>query len=120
MILVLILILLILVILSISIHIDEVTDFYDKIIPKLDPNHTCLAVISLDSVLKKESNYYPQMLLIECKYTGKKVVSMFMSEFSYFLMSLMESKLTWSFYVSQLGIKHCKFCTLSMYNRYVY
>ena len=74
MILVLILILLILVILSISIHIDEVTDFYDKIIPKLDPNHTCLAVISLDSVLKKDSNYYPQVLLIECKYIGKKVI----------------------------------------------
>ena len=30
---------------------DEVTDFYDKKIPKLDSNHTCLAVISLDSSL---------------------------------------------------------------------
>ena len=35
-------------------HVDEVTDFYDKEIPKADPNHTCLAVISLDFVLKKD------------------------------------------------------------------
>ena len=34
-------------------HGDEVTNFYDKEIPKLDSNHTCLAVISLDSALKK-------------------------------------------------------------------
>ena len=34
-------------------HGDEVTDFYDKEIPKVDSNHTCLAVISLDSALKK-------------------------------------------------------------------
>ena len=39
---------------------DEVTDFYDKKIPKVDSNHTCLAVISLDSALKKDENYYPQ------------------------------------------------------------
>ena len=31
-------------------HGHEVTDFYDKKIPKLDSNHTCLAV--LDSVKK--------------------------------------------------------------------
>ena len=29
--------------------------------PKLDCNNTCLAVISLDSALKKDGNYYPQM-----------------------------------------------------------
>ena len=32
---------------------DEVTDFYDKEISKVDSNHTCLGVISLDSALKK-------------------------------------------------------------------
>ena len=31
---------------------DEVTDFY-KEIPKVDSNDTCLAVISLESALKK-------------------------------------------------------------------
>ena len=49
---------------------DEVTDFYDKV----DSNHTCLAVISLDSALKKDENYYPQLFLKECKYIEKKVI----------------------------------------------
>ena len=35
---------------------DEVTSFYDKQIPKVDSNYTCLAVISLDSALKKDEN----------------------------------------------------------------
>ena len=34
-------------------HGDEVTDSYDKEIPKVDSNQTCLAVIRLDSALKK-------------------------------------------------------------------
>ena len=55
-------------------HGDEVTDFYDKEIPKVDSNHTCLAVVSLDSALKKCENYYPQVFLKECKYIEKKVV----------------------------------------------
>ena len=38
----------------------------------MDSNHTCLAVISLDSALKKDEIYYPQMFLIECKYIEKK------------------------------------------------
>ena len=50
---------------------DEVTDFYDKEIPKVDSN---LAVISLDSALKKDENYNPQVLLKECKYIGKKII----------------------------------------------
>ena len=36
---------------------DEVTNFYDKEIPKVGSNHDCLAVISLDSTLKKDENY---------------------------------------------------------------
>ena len=47
-------------------HGDE--GFYDKKILKIDSNHTCLAVISLESVLKMDENYYPQMYLKECKY----------------------------------------------------
>ena len=46
-------------------HGDEVTDFYDKKNPKVDSNHTCLAIISLDSALKKDY-YYPQVFLKEC------------------------------------------------------
>ena len=45
-------------------HGNEVTDFYGKKIPKLDANHTCLAVISLDSALKKNDNYYRQVLRV--------------------------------------------------------
>ena len=42
---------------------DEVTDFYGREIPMVDSNHTCLAVISLDSALNKDRNYYPQVFL---------------------------------------------------------
>ena len=51
---------------------DEVTDFYDKKIPKLDSNHTCLVKISLNSALMKDGNSYPQALLKECLYIDKK------------------------------------------------
>ena len=30
-------------------HVDEVTEIYEEEIPKVDPNQTCLAVISLNS-----------------------------------------------------------------------
>ena len=53
---------------------DEVPDFNDKEIPKVDSNHTCLAVISLDSTLNKDGNYSPQVFLKECKYIKKKVI----------------------------------------------
>ena len=39
----------------------------NKKITKVDSNHTCLAVISLGSALKNDDNYYPQVLLKECK-----------------------------------------------------
>ena len=55
-------------------HGDEVTGFYDKKVSKVDSNHTCLVVISLDSALKKDENCYPQVFLKECKYTEKKVI----------------------------------------------
>ena len=53
-------------------HGDEVTDFYDKAFPKVDSNHTCLTVISPNSALKKDDNYYPQVFLKEFKYIKKK------------------------------------------------
>ena len=55
-------------------YCDEVTDFFDKEIPWMDSNHTCLAVISLDSALEKAESYHPQVFLKECKYIEKKVV----------------------------------------------
>ena len=42
-------------------HGDEVTTFYDKKFPKFNSNHPCLAVITLDSALKKDDSYYPQV-----------------------------------------------------------
>ena len=53
-------------------HCDEVTDFYDKEIPKVDSNHACLTIISLHSSLNKDDKYYPQVFLKECAYNKKK------------------------------------------------
>ena len=55
-------------------HCDEVTDFYDRKIPKVDSNHTCLIVISLDSAFKKDDNCYRQVFLKRYKYIEKKVI----------------------------------------------
>ena len=49
-------------------------DFYDKEILKVDSNHTCLAVISVDFVLEKDESYYLQVFLKERKYIEKKVI----------------------------------------------
>ena len=60
--------------------------FMIKIMPKVDSNHTCLAVISLDSALKKDDSYYLRVFLKECKYIEKKVVRHIhdnLSDFSY-------------------------------------
>ena len=51
---------------------DEASDFHDKEIPEMGSNHTCLAVISLDSALKKDKNYFSQMFLKESKYIEKR------------------------------------------------
>ena len=40
---------------------DNATDFYDKKIPNVNSNYICLAVISFDSALKKDENYYLQV-----------------------------------------------------------
>ena len=60
-------------------HGNEVTDFYNKEIPKVDSNHTCLAVISN---LKKDENYYLQVSLKEYKYIEKKKVIKHINDFS--------------------------------------
>ena len=45
----------------------EATDSQDKEVPRVDSNYTCSAVISLDSILKRDENYYPHMFLKEFK-----------------------------------------------------
>ena len=52
---------------------DEVTDLSDKKVPKVDSNHSCLAVISLDIALKKHEYYYLQVFLKGCKYIEKNI-----------------------------------------------
>ena len=42
---------------------DEVTDFYGKETPKVESNHTCLAVISSYCAINKDGNYYSQVFL---------------------------------------------------------
>ena len=59
---------------KIKAHGDEVTDFHDQKIPKVGSNHTCLEVISLDSALNKDGNYYPQVFLKKCKYIEIKII----------------------------------------------
>ena len=59
---------------KIKFHSDEVTDFYHKEILKEDSNYNCLAIISLDFVLKRDGNYYRQYFLKECRHTARKVV----------------------------------------------
>ena len=71
--------------------------FMLKKIHKVNSNHTCLAVTSLDSSLKKDGNYYPQVFLKECSYIGKKVIrniNIILVTFL-LLMSLMKNKLDW-------------------------
>ena len=50
---------------KIKFYCDEVRVFYEKKTPKVDSNHTSLAVIGLDSLLKKYENYYPKAFLTE-------------------------------------------------------
>ena len=40
----------------------------------MDSNYTYLVVISLDSSLKKEENYFAQVFLKECKCIEKNVI----------------------------------------------
>ena len=52
--------------------LDKTTDFHGKEVSKVGSNYNCLAVISLDSALKEEGIYYPQLLFKECKYIEKE------------------------------------------------
>ena len=63
---------------------DRVTDFYNQELPKVDSNHTYLAVISLDSALKKDENYYLQVFLKACKYVEKKWLDIWLFWESFF------------------------------------
>ena len=52
----------------------KLQSFMIKKIHKVDSNHTCPTVISLDPALKKDDNYYRQVFLKECTYIEKSVM----------------------------------------------
>ena len=61
--------------------------FTIKEISEVESNHTCSAVTTLDSALKKNDNHYPKVLLKECKYTEKKVVRVIINDLSDLIVS---------------------------------
>ena len=64
---------------------DEATYFHKGSL-EVDSNLTCLAVISLDSPLNKDGNYYPPVFLKECKYIEKVIIRHIMEDTRFFPM----------------------------------
>ena len=69
--------------------------FTIKKIPKLGFNHTCLAVISLNSVVKKDDNYLPRAFIKKCKTlvcnTRVYILRVYILSFCIFLMLIYSS-----------------------------
>ena len=49
------------------------TNFLGNGIPKENMHYTCIACITIDSVIKMYKKYFPQVYLEECKYKIKKI-----------------------------------------------
>ena len=48
------------------------TNFYNNKIPKEGSQCICQSVVLIDSVYRKDKNYYPEVFLEECKYVVKE------------------------------------------------
>ena len=48
------------------------TNFSSDEVPKENKHYTCIACITIDSVMRMEKKIYPQVHLEECKYKIKK------------------------------------------------
>ena len=48
------------------------TNFLGDEVPKENEHYTCIACITIDSVMRIEKKNYPQVYLEECKYKIKK------------------------------------------------
>ena len=48
------------------------TVFSDNEIPKERNHYSCIAAIKIDSIIKIDKKYYPQVYLEQCKYKEKK------------------------------------------------
>ena len=49
------------------------TNFLGNEVPKENMHHTCIARITIDSVMRMDRKNYPQVFLEECKYKVKKI-----------------------------------------------
>ena len=49
------------------------TNFLGDEVPKENKHYTCIACITIDSVMRMEKKNYPQVYLEECKYKMKKI-----------------------------------------------
>ena len=49
------------------------TNFLGNGMPKENTHYTCIACITIDSVIKIENKDYPQVYLEECKYKIRKI-----------------------------------------------
>ena len=49
------------------------TNFLGNGVPKENMYYTCIACITIDSVIKMEKKNYPQVYLEECKYKIRKI-----------------------------------------------
>ena len=69
------------------------TNFHNNEISKEGSEFICESVILLDSVYKKDKNYYPQVFLEECKYVVKErslLRGLLMTTYKFFLMILIK------------------------------
>ena len=48
-------------------------DFLDNDVPKENKHYTCIACITIASVMRMDKKNYPQAYLEECKYKIKKI-----------------------------------------------
>ena len=49
------------------------TDFLGNYVPKENKHYTCIACITIDSIMRIDKKNYPQVYLEECKYKIKKM-----------------------------------------------
>ena len=49
------------------------TNFLDNKVPKENMHYTCIPCVTIDSVMRMDKKYYPQVYLEECKYRIKKI-----------------------------------------------
>ena len=49
------------------------TNFLDNSVPKEDMHYTCIACITIDSVMRMDEKHFPQVYLEECIFKVKKI-----------------------------------------------